>query len=212
MEYLTAALILLGTFVAGIVGNIVASELYHRMPTLAQLIISIAIQRLPFHLRSRFEEEWLAHLNQCEGHIQQIVHAFGCVLASLRSDLTLVTVDRENSEPLIAVVRSIEDLMKVMAIRSAVYIAEECPYAEELDGNDFSATHLICYVGNEPAACARIRWFADFARIDRLEIRPEFRSTDVATRIVRAGFELCSAKGYRRIYQMDPEGDLMRLG
>ena len=29
----------------------------------------------------------------------------------------------------------------------------ECPYDEEFDGNDFSATHLIGYVGDEPAGC-----------------------------------------------------------
>ena len=39
-------------------------------------------------------------------------------------------------------------------MRSAVYIGEqECPYEEEFDGNDLAATHLIGYVGNEPAGC-----------------------------------------------------------
>ena len=67
----------------------------------------------------------------------------------------------------VTVARSLEDMMRVMTIRSAVYMAEqECPYDEEFDGNDFSATHLIGYVGNEPAACLRIRYFADFAKIE----------------------------------------------
>ena len=91
--------------------------------------------------------------------------------------------------------------MRVMTIRSAVYMAEqECPYDEEFDGNDFSATHLIGYVGNEPAACLRVRYFADFAKIERLAVRHEFRKTRLAFQIVRAGIELCRAKGYRRIY------------
>ena len=61
--------------------------------------------------------------------------------------------------------RSIEDLMRVVSVRSAVYIAEqECPYLEEFDGNDFCSTHLLGYVGNEPAGCIRIRYFADFAK------------------------------------------------
>jgi predicted GNAT family N-acyltransferase len=101
----------------------------------------------------------------------------------------------------VGVARSIEDVMRVMTIRSAVYMAEqECPYAEEFDGNDFSATHLIGYVGDEPAACLRIRYFADFVKMERLAVRREFRKTRLAFKIVRAGIELCRTKGYRKIY------------
>jgi predicted GNAT family N-acyltransferase len=101
----------------------------------------------------------------------------------------------------VTVARSLEDVMRVMTIRSAVYMAEqECPYEEEFDGNDFSATHLIGYVGNEPAACLRIRYFADFVKMERLAIRREFRKTRLAFKVVRAGIELCRAKGYRKIY------------
>ncbi|MGB9365957.1 MAG: GNAT family N-acetyltransferase [Xanthobacteraceae bacterium] len=101
----------------------------------------------------------------------------------------------------VTVARSIEDIMKVMVIRSAVYISEqECPYEEEFDGNDFSATHLLGYVGDEPVGCLRIRYFANFAKIERLAIRHEFRNTRLAFQIVRAGVELCRAKGYQRLY------------
>ncbi|MCZ7661227.1 MAG: GNAT family N-acetyltransferase [Xanthobacteraceae bacterium] len=99
------------------------------------------------------------------------------------------------------VARSLEDMMRVMAIRSAVYLAEqECPYAEEFDGNDFCAAHLIGYIGGEPAGCLRIRYFAEFAKMERLAIRREFRRTRLAFKLVRAGIELCRAKGYRKIY------------
>ena len=73
------------------------------------------------------------------------------------------------------IARTLEDVMRVTSIRSAVYMAEqECPYDEEFDGNDFSATHLIGYVGNEPAGCLRVRYFADFAKIERLAVRRDF--------------------------------------
>lgn len=101
----------------------------------------------------------------------------------------------------VTIARTLEDVMRVMTIRSAVYIGEQsCPYEEEFDGNDFSATHLIGYVGNEPAACLRIRYFADFAKIERLAVRKEFRKTRLAFQLVRAGIELCRVKGYRRLY------------
>jgi predicted GNAT family N-acyltransferase len=101
----------------------------------------------------------------------------------------------------VTVARSLEDVMRVMTIRSAVYMAEqECPYDEEFDGNDFSSTHLLGYVGDEPAGCLRIRYFADFAKIERLAVRHEYRKTRLAFQIVRAGIELCRTKGYRRLY------------
>lgn len=108
---------------------------------------------------------------------------------------------RRGNEPSVTVARSLEDMMRVMAIRSAVYLAEqECPYAEEFDGNDFCAAHLIGYIGGEPAGCLRIRYFAEFAKMERLAIRREFRRTRLAFKLVRAGIELCRAKGYRKIY------------
>lgn len=101
----------------------------------------------------------------------------------------------------VTVARSIEDLMRVISIRSAVYIGEqECPYLEEFDGNDFSSTHLLGYVGNEPAACLRIRYFADFAKIERLAVRKEFRKKRVSLPLVEAAIDLCQAKGYQRLY------------
>ena len=101
----------------------------------------------------------------------------------------------------VTVARTIEDLMRVMSVRSAVYIAEqECPYEEEFDGNDFSATHVLGYVGDEPVGCMRIRYFADFAKVERLAVRKEFRSAGLAPRLVRTCVELCEMKGYRRIY------------
>lgn len=101
----------------------------------------------------------------------------------------------------VRVARSVEDFMRAVAIRGAVYIGEqECPYEEEFDGNDFSATHLIGYVGDEPAGCMRIRYFADFAKVERLVVRKEFRSSGLSRQIVQSSVGLCESKGYQRVY------------
>lgn len=101
----------------------------------------------------------------------------------------------------VTVARSMEDLARVIAVRSAVYVGEQtCPYDEEFDGNDLSATHLVGYVGDEPAGCLRIRYFADFAKVERLAVRREFRSTRLSFQMVRAAIDLCRVKGYRRLY------------
>jgi predicted GNAT family N-acyltransferase len=101
----------------------------------------------------------------------------------------------------VTVARSFEDMMRVAAIRNAVYIGEQqCPFEEEYDGNDLSGTHLLAYIGNEPVGSLRLRFFADFAKIERLAIRKEFRKSQAAFQLVRASFKFCKKKGYSRIY------------
>jgi predicted GNAT family N-acyltransferase len=97
--------------------------------------------------------------------------------------------------------KGIDDLLKVFAVRTATYMTEQlCSYDEEFDGNDFCATHLIGEIDGEPAGCLRIRWFADFAKLERLAVRPEHRRSRLMPLLVRAGFAHCRRKGYRRLY------------
>lgn len=100
----------------------------------------------------------------------------------------------------ITVARTFDDLMRVAAIRNAVYIGEqECPYDEEYDGNDLAATHLLAYIGDEPVGCLRLRFFADFAKFERVAVRKEFRKSRAAVQLIQAGLKLCQKKGYRRV-------------
>jgi predicted GNAT family N-acyltransferase len=101
----------------------------------------------------------------------------------------------------VRVVRTMEEMARVIAIRGAVYLGEQyCPFEEEFDGNDFCATHLICHKGHEPVGCMRIRYFADFAKFERLAVRNESRNAGLAGQIVDAAIELCQKKGYRVMY------------
>ena len=101
----------------------------------------------------------------------------------------------------IRIARDPNDLMLVTAIRAAVYLAEQdCPIEEEFDGNDFSATHLICHKDGEPVGCMRIRYFADFAKLERLAVRSEGRGSGLAGVLLDAAIELCRKKGYRVLY------------
>ncbi|HKU54153.1 MAG TPA: GNAT family N-acetyltransferase [Rhizomicrobium sp.] len=101
----------------------------------------------------------------------------------------------------ITVARTFDDLMRVAAIRNAVYIGEqECPFDEEYDGNDLAGTHLLAFIGDEPVGCLRLRFFADFAKFERMAIRKEFRKSRAAIQLARAGFAFCRKKGYRCVY------------
>jgi predicted GNAT family N-acyltransferase len=101
----------------------------------------------------------------------------------------------------VVVARSLNDLMQVMAIRSIVYMGEQdCPYDEEYDGNDFAgATHLILKRDGEPIGVVRLRWFADFVKMERLAIREAFRGGPGFLLLVREAVRHAEQKGYRRL-------------
>ncbi len=100
----------------------------------------------------------------------------------------------------IKVVRDFEDMAKVVAIRASAYFSDdEHLYAKHFDGNDFSATHLIGFVDGEPVGTIRIRYFAEFTRIERLAVRPSHRKSRIAFRLAKAAFAWCRDKGYRTV-------------
>jgi predicted GNAT family N-acyltransferase len=107
----------------------------------------------------------------------------------------------------VRVARGFDDLLMVFAIRSAVYIAEqECPFAEEFDGNDHCATHLIGFIHGEPAGCIRARFFHDFVKFERLAVLKKFRKSSLAFELCRSGVDLARRKGFRRLYAHSREG------
>jgi predicted GNAT family N-acyltransferase len=100
-----------------------------------------------------------------------------------------------------SVVRRQDDLAKVRAVRAAVFMAEQsCPYSEEFDDNDFVGMHLLGTISGEPAATLRIRFFAEFAKLERWAVLPRFRGTFIGRNIVEHALRICQRKGYRRVY------------
>lgn len=94
-----------------------------------------------------------------------------------------------------------DELMQCFALRSAVYIGEQhCPYAEEFDGNDYTASHLILYVDGEPASCMRLRWFGTFVKFERAVILKRYRSMGLFVPFTQWAMEFARKKGYSRVY------------
>jgi predicted GNAT family N-acyltransferase len=101
----------------------------------------------------------------------------------------------------VSMVRTLDDFMAMVTVRSLVYVGEQCcPYVEEFDGNDLSgATHLIARIDGEPVGAMRMRWFADFAKIERVAVRQDRRTGRVAAALVRMALDLAARKGYRKV-------------
>jgi hypothetical protein len=83
MDIVIIALLAVGAFVIGIVGNITASELYDCTPTLSRWIIDRAVARMPERNRDRYREEWYAnHEDWRGGKLGKLWHALGCYFST----------------------------------------------------------------------------------------------------------------------------------
>lgn len=107
----------------------------------------------------------------------------------------------------IRVAHGLDEMLHAFAIRAAVFLAEQsCPYGEEFDGNDMTATHVIAYVDGEPAATVRMRYFGTFAKLERMAVRKEFRGSGVARAIVDEAMDFLARKGFAAVYGHAQEG------
>jgi len=112
--------------------------------------------------------------------------------AAARSNRPVVTIKLASTS---------DELMQCFALRSAVYIGEQqCPYWEEFDGNDFTASHLILYVDGEPASSMRLRWFGTFVKFERAVILKRYRSMGLFVPFTQWAMEFARKKGYSRVY------------
>ena len=109
--------------------------------------------------------------------------------------------DIDDAELEVAVCRTLPDIMQAMAVRSLVYMGEQaCPYDEEYDGNDFAGTtHLVLRRNGEPIGTLRVRWFADFAKVERVAVRREYRGGRATLLLILAAKRLAEKKNYRQI-------------
>lgn len=102
---------------------------------------------------------------------------------------------------IIKIVESEEERLKAMLVRAIVYMHEQqCPFNEEFDLNDHTATQVVGLLADEPVLTARIRYFNGFAKIERLAIRTEYRRRGHAHQLLSFLLGICRQKGFSRFY------------
>ena len=90
--------------------------------------------------------------------------------------------------------------MHACAVRSICFLEEHGNSVAWLfDGNDYMATHVVIYHGDEPIGSARVRWFKDFAKIERTCFRKAYRSIALLKAFAAFGFDHIARKGYTRV-------------
>lgn len=100
----------------------------------------------------------------------------------------------------VTLAQSPNDIAMAFAIRASVFLAEEnCRFSDEFDANEYVCSHLLVWSDDEPIGTIRLRWFANFARIERMAVRPSYRSFRVFRALVRVTMQMCACKGYRYV-------------
>jgi hypothetical protein len=97
----------------------------------------------------------------------------------------------------IRVVTTMDQLMHAYAVRAICFMEEHLtPANVACDGNDLQSTHFVAYDGEEPIGAMRVRWFNDFAKLERSAFRKEYRDIRNLRFAAEFVFEHVARKGY----------------
>jgi hypothetical protein len=100
----------------------------------------------------------------------------------------------------VVIVTNSEQLLHAYAVRSICFMEETGLAARRaFDGNDFQATHIVVYAGDEPIGAARIRWFNGFAKIERTAFRKAYRNPRTLKQAAEFIFDHAARKGYSKV-------------
>jgi hypothetical protein len=91
----------------GVLGNLLASEIYDHLPRLSERLVRHHASRLSPELRERMQEEWLASLHEISGKISGFVFALDLFRARV-----LVNVELRKSK------REIERINKIQTAKA----------------------------------------------------------------------------------------------
>jgi hypothetical protein len=107
---------------------------------------------------------------------------------------------RGDNELRMEVVTTQEQLLHAYLLRGICFMEEHGVKVQQtLDGNDYQATHVICYARDEPVGTARIRWFRDFAKFERSCVRQAYRTPHVVRACGLFVLNHAARKGYDKI-------------
>lgn len=103
------------------------------------------------------------------------------------------------------------DRLKCLIVRGIVFIEEQqVRYDEEIDEHDAAAAaepvpggpppvlHILGELAGEPVAAGRLRFLGDWAKLERICVRPPWRGGGQGHRLVEFMLEEACRRGYRR--------------
>jgi len=107
--------------------------------------------------------------------------------------------DPAKSANIFKIVDSLDDLIKVFIVRGIVFIAEQkVPYRIEMDEHELSALHILGERDGEPIAAGRLRFLGDWAKLERIAVRKEYRNRGYGHAIVDYMLNVARTKRYHK--------------
>ncbi|GGA30332.1 GNAT family N-acetyltransferase [Neptunicoccus cionae] len=92
-----------------------------------------------------------------------------------------------------------DDLDSCFALRRKVFIEEQgVTEAEEIDGKDGEATHVIARYNGDPVGCARVLSYGTTAKIGRVCVLPEHRGKAVGIALIETCHDAARTTGATR--------------
>lgn len=129
--FIAITLVALAYF-AGILANLIASEICDYCPSLARQIITYALRWLPPYKRQQREQEWHAHLLDYPGRLSQVGQACRCAFAALvighGDDLRKLQTSFVFAVYVIMIERNRFLWSLLMQYFVLVFFEEQCPY------------------------------------------------------------------------------------
>lgn len=97
------------------------------------------------------------------------------------------------------VVPNLEDLIKAFIVRGIVFVEEQgVSYNIEHDEHDFSATHILGEMDGEPFAAGRIRAVGEYAKLERVAIRKQYRGKGLGHKLTEFMISVAKGQGFKK--------------
>ncbi len=97
------------------------------------------------------------------------------------------------------VVETLDELIKAFIVRGIVFMEEQgVSCAIEKDAQEHSALHIIGELAGEPIAAARIRFLGEYAKIERLAVRKQWRGRGYGIQLLDFAITTARQQGFKK--------------
>ena len=97
------------------------------------------------------------------------------------------------------IAESFDDIVRASVVRGIVFVGEQhTNYAIEKDEHEDSAIHILGEIAGEPIAAGRIRFLGEFAKLERLAVRKEWRGWGYGGRLIEFMMQVARDRGFSK--------------
>ena len=98
------------------------------------------------------------------------------------------------------IVTSLDDLLKTYMVRGIVFMEEQnIGYALEIDEYEHECLHILGEHNGEPIAAARIRFRGQYAKLERIAVRRNWRGKGYGRQLTQFMIQTAADRGYSKL-------------